>query len=95
DPAKASPGQQLLEYLVRDLCEHETETFDFGPGPSMQKLRWGMTPHPLFHTWHAFTLGAHPANWVARGRTTVMRMVKNNDRLFDIFTRTRAKMAGK
>ncbi|MGI9407344.1 MAG: GNAT family N-acetyltransferase, partial [Hyphomicrobiaceae bacterium] len=47
DPAKASPGQQLLEYLVRDLCAHETETFDFGPGPSTQKLRWGMTPHPL------------------------------------------------
>ncbi len=95
DIAKASPGQQLLEQLVHHLCTQGIETFDFGPGPSAQKLRWEMQPHALHHSYMAMTARALPATALASARSRVMQKLKGNDRTFRILTQARARLIGR
>lgn len=95
DVAKTSPGQHLLEELVEHLCEQGIEQFDFGPGPSPQKLRWEMQPRPLYNSYLALTPHAHVVTWIASARNHLLQKLKNNDRAFRFLTKIRARLIGK
>jgi CelD/BcsL family acetyltransferase involved in cellulose biosynthesis len=92
---KASPGQQLLETLISDLCQEGIKTFDIGPGSSTQKDRWDMPPRPLFHSFTALTPIAWPSTQINIARTKITQAIKNNKRAYDFLSNVRAKITGK
>ncbi|MEL7544402.1 MAG: GNAT family N-acetyltransferase [Pseudomonadota bacterium] len=95
DVARTSPGQQLLEHVMADLCARDVRVFDFGPGASQQKLRWNMAPVTLYDRTYIF----HPRAWpvVLWGRATsgLVRRLKNNPTLFRTLSSLRARVMGR
>lgn len=90
--AKHSPGNLLLEQLLKASCETGVETFDLGAGTLPYKEEW-CDRLDLYHTHLPITpLGSIYAI-AARAGATAKRRIKENDRLWSLVKSMRAGWA--
>ncbi len=91
---KTSPGEQLLNHLLRALCKEGAKQFDLGVGEARYKAHCCPEPVPLFDAALAVNLRGQIAARLFLAMRGLKRSIKQNERLWSLVTRYRKWKAG-
>ncbi len=94
DIAKTSPGEQLLNHLLRTLCAEGAMQFDLGVGEARYKAHYCPEPVALFDAALAVNLRGQIATRLFLAMRGLKRSIKQNERLWSLVTRYRKWKAG-
>jgi CelD/BcsL family acetyltransferase involved in cellulose biosynthesis len=95
DPAVArySPGDILLNRLVRIMCERELQTFDLGTGDAAYKNTYCQTEEPLFDSLLPMTMTGHIHSAALSAALAAKRNIKRS-RLAPALLHMRSRLKG-
>jgi CelD/BcsL family acetyltransferase involved in cellulose biosynthesis len=91
--ARLGPGAAHLQEIVANAIRHGCTVFDFTIGDEPYKRDWCEERQTLHDHLSARTLAGHAAVALHAGKLRLKRTIKENPRLWDAFTRTRAALA--
>jgi CelD/BcsL family acetyltransferase involved in cellulose biosynthesis len=89
DIARNSPGELIVQAVVRDAIARGFKTFDLGVGEADYKNKTCEAAEPLFDTAYAFTLKGRLAAWAFLGARRVKRSIKRSPQLMALHARLR------
>jgi len=92
--ARTSPGELLLERMLRQFCLEGLERFDFGVGEAPYKIFWSDETVPLYDLGIGLTQQGHVAASLIRQASAVKRAIKQSPRgmrLLAAFRRLKAR----
>lgn len=81
DIARTSPGELLLEWMIRRLCAEGCSQLDFGVGEARYKSQWSDATIPLFDAYLGVSPLGQAAALAMRSTTRLKRRVKQSERL--------------
>ncbi|MBY0612612.1 MAG: GNAT family N-acetyltransferase [Beijerinckiaceae bacterium] len=81
DIARTSPGELLLEWMIRRLCAEGCIQLDFGVGEARYKSQWSDATIPLFDAYLGVSPLGRAAALAMRSTTRLKRRVKQSERL--------------
>lgn len=79
--AAYSPGDILVDFIIRDLCAAGFSSVDFGTGDAEYKRRWLPAPVELRDVIHPLTFGGQLAGGVVGTAHTLKAVIKARPRL--------------
>ncbi|MEZ5776531.1 MAG: GNAT family N-acetyltransferase [Hyphomicrobiaceae bacterium] len=89
-----SPGLVVMKEQIADACAAGAGLYDFGTGDGAHKLTWGPDNFALFDTYVPLRTAGYAVTWLGRSRAFAKRVVKSNDRLWQL-ARTTRRMLGR
>ena len=89
--ARCSPGEILLNEIVRDLIERRFTTFDLGVGEARYKAHCCETEEPLFDSFVATNLAGRALGAALLGRQRAKRLVKQSPSIWKLVSRLRRR----
>ena len=78
---RCSPGDLLLEWMLRRLCAEGVSQFDFGVGEAQYKSIWSDETIPLFDTHLGLTAKGAALSTLLQAKTRLKRAIKQSPRL--------------
>ena len=89
--ARCSPGELLLNEIIRDLTERRFATFDLGVGEARYKTHCCEAEEPLFDTFVATRLSGHVMGATLLASLRVKRFVKQTPAVWRLVERMRRR----
>ena len=87
--ARTSPGELLLEWVVRRLCAEGCRQLDFGVGEARYKSQWSDMTIPLFDAYIGVSMRGAAAATAMRAGATLKRRIKQSQRLSSVLKAVR------
>lgn len=87
--ARTSPGELLLERMLRCFCAEGVKRFDFGVGEAQYKSLWSDEMVPLFDLIVATSLRGQPAALIMRRAAAAKRAIKQSPGAMAVLKRAR------
>ena len=90
-----SPGEMIIHLVIQDCVNKGFNTFDLGRGEERYKTSWCDTTIPMFETNIALTKRAFAFSAYERLKNSAKRLVRNNQVLWALAKKVRAKYYGR
>ena len=90
-----SPGEMLIHLIIRDCVDRGLEVFDLGRGEERYKSSWCDTTITMFETNKALSYWGIGFAAYERGKLAIKRAVRNNETLWNIAKKIRARLYGR
>ncbi|MEP0942297.1 MAG: GNAT family N-acetyltransferase [Rhizobiaceae bacterium] len=90
-----SPGELLIHLIIRDCVERDLQVFDLGRGEERYKSSWCDTTITMFETNKALSKWGIGFAAYERTKLAIKRLVRNNQTLWNLAKRVRAKLYGR
>lgn len=90
-----SPGEMIIHLVIRDCAERGLKVFDLGRGEERYKSSWCDTTITMFETNSALTFWGIGFAAYERGKLAIKRLVRNNERLWNLAKKARARLYGR
>ncbi len=95
DYSHISPGEMIIHLVIRDCCERGLKNFDLGRGEERYKSSWCDTTVAMFETNMAISNWGIGFAFYERGKIAAKRLVRNNQSLWNLAKRVRARLYGR
>jgi CelD/BcsL family acetyltransferase involved in cellulose biosynthesis len=76
DILQHSPGLLIAENMFAHSVNEDVVTIDYGPGESPEKMKWGVSPTPLFETYRSVSARGWGPTMRRRLSSQVVRFVR-------------------
>ena len=90
-----SPGELIMYLAIEECVARGVKTFDLGRGEERYKTSWCDSTIAMFDTNIALTRRAIAYSAYERGKTAAKRLVRNNDTLWNVAKKFRARFYGR